>query len=772
MRRIALIFILTFFSSSILVKAQKPADIPTGKKFFIQSAINYGKNNGGYWDIPGYPKTIQKGSNVQVYNFDDNHDRTYSMHFKDSDGYYEIKVGNTTNARIDIQGGGKRNGTSVKTWTRHRGNNQKFLFRHLGNGRFKIYDKNSGKAICLAARSSANRSNVHIWDDHNGPWMEWYLIDAQTRRAFVPGREATTSTSTATTNSGSIASLAPDEEFIYGKIGLNDKGSVRYTFAMTRKPNQDKELYKREMDMPYGPQPIMGGGQMKVEKNPKDYDMYDYSVIFNGNKIGTYDRIYDIPQDDGDIDNWITPDGQHISFAGVKGQKYYPIVGNKETWVYFWSVIQAPSFDPTSSRNSFAMEWGPDDARLVEDGSFKLKGWKVITDVKYAYNNKDLLYVGAQENKSERHVYLNHKPIAGPYNLVTQIGFLPGTNKPYYNAFKRVTVDNTSKAKRSVLIGDREFNFSTDQHIGNLMIMNPWVCFTVKVNNTDYDGDDRFKKHSVEIWKYNHRTDELIKYGNYAYDARVHKTGNTFYITTYDTKGSSILLSSDGKMLDKITPEKKGKGTAAFRVSPNGDFFTFFSKGMKKPYTLKKNGEVFKIDGVDKIMGIETLKFCPKTGKVNLVVAKDQSVGSMDRTVINGNYRFDIKGRAHGSWMHFAQEGNDVISIYEFKRENEKHFTNQIYRNGQPASDLLFRSVLELCISPDASRYAALVTEADCETAAGEYFTENQYMDLKRKLMVDGKIIEGNFGAPVWSKEKNKFVVLKQEGKSVRLVEL
>ena len=180
-------------SSSLLLifiavglKAQTPAKIPTGKKFFIQSAINYGKNNGGYWDVPGYPKDIKKGSNIQVYNFDNNHDRTFSMHFKSSDGYYEIKIGNTRNSRIDIQGANTKNGTSVKTWTRNHQDNQKFLFEHQGNGRFKIFDKNSGKVICLAGRSSKNRSNVHIWDNHNGPWMEWYLIDAQTRRAFNP----------------------------------------------------------------------------------------------------------------------------------------------------------------------------------------------------------------------------------------------------------------------------------------------------------------------------------------------------------------------------------------------------------------------------------------------------------------------------------------------------------------------------------------------------------------------------------------------------------
>jgi hypothetical protein len=170
----------------VLANAQTPTEIPTGKKFYIQSAMNYGKNNGGYWDVPGYPKEIQKGSNIQVYDFDEGHDRTFSMHFRDSDGYYEIKIGNTINSRIDIQGGETKNGTSVKTWTRNHRNNQMFLFHHLGNGKFKIFDKNSGKIICLKGRSNANGTNVHIWDNHNGPSVEWYLIDANTKKPFTP----------------------------------------------------------------------------------------------------------------------------------------------------------------------------------------------------------------------------------------------------------------------------------------------------------------------------------------------------------------------------------------------------------------------------------------------------------------------------------------------------------------------------------------------------------------------------------------------------------
>ncbi|MDX9771176.1 MAG: RICIN domain-containing protein [Tenuifilaceae bacterium] len=185
MRRIILTIGIFLILGGLNLNAQTPTEIPTGKKFYIQSAMNYGYNNGGYWDIPGKPTDIKKGSNIQVWNLDDGHDREY-VFFSTSNGYYEIRIGNTRGSRVDIQGGKTANGTSVKTWDRHGKANQNFLFHHMGNGRFKIFDRNSGKAICLAGRKNANGTNVHIWDDHNGPWMEWYLIDAKTKKAYIP----------------------------------------------------------------------------------------------------------------------------------------------------------------------------------------------------------------------------------------------------------------------------------------------------------------------------------------------------------------------------------------------------------------------------------------------------------------------------------------------------------------------------------------------------------------------------------------------------------
>ncbi len=160
-------------------------EMPVGKSFLIQSAINYGKNNGGCWDIPGHPKSINKGSNIQVWDLDGDHDRQYTILATNVKNYYEIRVGNTSNARVNVDGGKTADGTNVEVWDRDGKPKQLFRFQHLGNGRFKIFDRNN-KVICLANRSSNNGSNVHIWGNHDGAWMEWYLIDANTKKAFIP----------------------------------------------------------------------------------------------------------------------------------------------------------------------------------------------------------------------------------------------------------------------------------------------------------------------------------------------------------------------------------------------------------------------------------------------------------------------------------------------------------------------------------------------------------------------------------------------------------
>ena len=192
MKKITLIISMFMLVGAFNIQAQSPTKMPKGKLFYIRSVMDSGDGNLGFWDVPGTmppggsanDTKIQRGKNIQVYALDNGHDRKFLFRSA-SDGFYEIQVGLSMNSRIDIDNAGTANGTNVKVWDSNGSRAQQFKFHHLGNGRFKIYDRN-GKILCLERRSNANGSNVHIWDDHGGASTEWYLYDASTKQAFVP----------------------------------------------------------------------------------------------------------------------------------------------------------------------------------------------------------------------------------------------------------------------------------------------------------------------------------------------------------------------------------------------------------------------------------------------------------------------------------------------------------------------------------------------------------------------------------------------------------
>ncbi|MBU1096468.1 MAG: RICIN domain-containing protein [Bacteroidetes bacterium] len=165
--------------------AKKGDNMSGIRKVIIQSAMNYGKNSGGFFDVPGreYPKS---GDNVTMWELSDyDIDRQYEIINSISDfSYYNISIADNSNLLLDLTNNDPANGSNIGLWERNGSAAQNFYFKHLGNGRFKIYNQN-GKAVTLSNRT-ANGSNVHIWDDHDGPWMEWYLIDTETNKVFSP----------------------------------------------------------------------------------------------------------------------------------------------------------------------------------------------------------------------------------------------------------------------------------------------------------------------------------------------------------------------------------------------------------------------------------------------------------------------------------------------------------------------------------------------------------------------------------------------------------
>lgn len=160
------------------------------KEFYIQSAMNFGKNKGGYWDMPGKPTSGSNGLDLKCWDLDEGMDRKFkfvpSTRFP---GYYEIHS-LFSGFVIENDGGNadmKKNGNTIALGRRVGDESQVFRFKHLGNGRVRIYNY-AENVIHLMGRKNANGTDIAVWGDHDGDWMDWYLIEASNNTAFIPQR--------------------------------------------------------------------------------------------------------------------------------------------------------------------------------------------------------------------------------------------------------------------------------------------------------------------------------------------------------------------------------------------------------------------------------------------------------------------------------------------------------------------------------------------------------------------------------------------------------
>jgi len=183
-KRFVLVFLSALFLSAPLFSAER--NVSSSNYYYIQSAQEYGRSNRGYWDLPGSNPSYKKGARLNVWSLDYGADRKFKFSYAGS-GYYTISAqnGSYNNSALDVKGGKNKNGRQLIVWSKHKNWNQLFKLRHVGNGRYKIYNK-KGKVVCLDGRRSSNGTKVHIWDDHNGPWMEWVLINARTKQIVNP----------------------------------------------------------------------------------------------------------------------------------------------------------------------------------------------------------------------------------------------------------------------------------------------------------------------------------------------------------------------------------------------------------------------------------------------------------------------------------------------------------------------------------------------------------------------------------------------------------
>lgn len=190
-----LLMFISFSATAVFAQAAYD-EPPLGGNWFIKS-VQAGDQNLGYWDQPGLitKPEFKSGSKITVYAKDNGMDQMYYFKPAPEKGWYYIKSLNGDGC-VDLPNGKNENGIQLIIYKSNNQNNQKFRFKHLGNGRWKIY-ASTGKAVCLANRSHANDMAVITWDDHDGPWMEWYIVDRNDNK-YMP-REKKESSNEVTT---------------------------------------------------------------------------------------------------------------------------------------------------------------------------------------------------------------------------------------------------------------------------------------------------------------------------------------------------------------------------------------------------------------------------------------------------------------------------------------------------------------------------------------------------------------------------------------------
>jgi len=181
---ISTLLVLFTFTGSIFAEKL----IPSYKRFYIQSAKEYGKSWKGVWDVSGHPRKFKNGQKIQVWvmHTRDKRDKDRQFYFRHLHGdWYTIKSALRGSHALDVSGGNFRNGTPVQLYSRNNSISQKFKMKYLGRGRWKIFTKRNF-VLSLGRKGSRNGSKVQLSRSSYSSSAQWMLIQPGAKRAFSP----------------------------------------------------------------------------------------------------------------------------------------------------------------------------------------------------------------------------------------------------------------------------------------------------------------------------------------------------------------------------------------------------------------------------------------------------------------------------------------------------------------------------------------------------------------------------------------------------------
>lgn len=101
-------------------------------------------------------------------------------------------IRNLTNKSIvmDIYNADTRSGANLQTWTDNGGLAQHFQLRHVGGGKYRIENQNSGIGFNAYNNGTANGTNVMQWPYMGQSNEKWYFRDAGNGSYYIVGEQS------------------------------------------------------------------------------------------------------------------------------------------------------------------------------------------------------------------------------------------------------------------------------------------------------------------------------------------------------------------------------------------------------------------------------------------------------------------------------------------------------------------------------------------------------------------------------------------------------
>lgn len=101
------------------------------------------------------------------------------------DGMYVIRSKANNSIVLDVYNADSNSAANIQVWTQNWGLAQNFQLKHVGNGRYKIENQNSGLGFNVANAGTTNGTNVIQWPYFGNPQEKWYFEDAGDGSVYI-----------------------------------------------------------------------------------------------------------------------------------------------------------------------------------------------------------------------------------------------------------------------------------------------------------------------------------------------------------------------------------------------------------------------------------------------------------------------------------------------------------------------------------------------------------------------------------------------------------